>query len=70
MEVMLTDENFGPPTIWHKNSQLFSSANIRELNVYRKHKTKFEIVAKIQDTQVAKLWSNDQVQYNRNFQIP
>lgn len=69
MEVMLTNESFGPPTVWHKNSQLFSSANISKLNIYRKHSTKFEIVAKIQETQVAKLWSNDHVQRQRNFHI-
>jgi hypothetical protein len=39
----------------------FRSANIVRLNLYRKHSTKCETVVKIQDKQLAKLWSNDRV---------
>lgn len=37
------------------------SANIKNFNLRIKHNSKCKLVAKIQDVQVAKLWSSDRV---------
>jgi hypothetical protein len=65
--VLLMSEDFGLRTCI---VQLSISANILRLNSYMKHNTKCETVAEIEDTQVAKLWCNDHVQYHRNWPIP
>lgn len=65
--VLLTSEDFGSRTYI---VQLSLSANILRLNSYMKRNTKCETVAKIEDTQVAKLWCNDHVQYYRKLPIP
>ena len=44
-----------------KTVQLSRSAKVGGLNLYIEHSTKSETVAKIQDKQVAKLWSNGYV---------
>jgi len=44
--------------------------NIGSLNLCVKHSTECETVDKIQDTQLARLWSNDHVWYYRNLSIP
>jgi hypothetical protein len=44
--------------------QMFRSANIGRLNLFRKRPTKCETVAKSLDTQLAKLWSKDHVQFS------
>lgn len=46
-------------TMIKKTRELFRSANIGRLNLYRKHSTKYETVARIQDKQVATVYSND-----------
>jgi hypothetical protein len=57
------NENFRPCTVWgkKKNTQAFGSANTGRLNLHLKRRTKCETVAEIQDTQVAKFWSNEHV---------
>ena len=67
--VLIIKEDSGPCTVWQKTIQLFRSANIARLNLHIKQSTKCETVAKIQDTYVAKLWSNEHV-YHRNLTVP
>ena len=61
---MLMKEGFNPRTVGHKNDATIRLAKIGRLNLYTKHSTKCETVAKIQRTVhgwVAKLWSDDSV---------
>jgi len=53
-----------------KTRELFGSANIGRLNLYRKHSTKYETVAKIQDKQVATVCSNNMYNVIRIFPAP
>jgi len=47
----------------------FSSAIIRRLNLHIKDITKYEAVAKLQDTHVTKLWGKYHVKYYRNLPV-
>ena len=53
-----------------KTIELFGSANTGRLNLYRKHSTKYETVAKIQDKHVATVCTNDMYSVIRIFQFP
>jgi hypothetical protein len=68
--VMLLNEDFGPCTVWHKNTHSSLLTNLGSLNFCVKHSTECGTVDKIQDTLLAKLWSNDHVWYYRNLPIP
>jgi len=53
-----------------KTRELFGSANTGRLNLYRKHSSKYETVAKIQDKHVATVCSNDVYNVIRIFWFP
>ena len=53
-----------------KTRELLGSANTGSLNLYRKHSTKYETVAKIQDKQVATVQSNNVHNVIRIFWFP
>jgi len=53
-----------------KTRELFGSANTGRLNLYRKHRTKYETVSKIQDKHVATVCSNDVHNVIRIFRFP
>jgi len=57
------DKDFLPYRYNTKITQINMSANIGTLDIYQKkrHSIKYEILAKIQDTHVAKLWDTDHV---------
>ena len=59
------------PALWRNDGSciLFRSANKGRLNLSTKHDTRREILSKIQDIQVTKLWGNDHVYY-RNLVVP
>ena len=48
----------------------FRLTNRRRVNLHMKHSTKCEKVVKIQDTQVANLWSKDHVNDQKNLLVP
>ena len=53
-----------------KRVQPFRLSNMRRLNLRIKHSSKYENVAKIQDSQVTKLRTNDHIQYiTGNFPV-
>ena len=58
---MLINEDLGSFTVRQKNYTTHKLANIWRLNLYRKHSTEFETLAKIQDKHVGKLWTYDYV---------
>ena len=53
--ILLINENC------YKNYRTLILPNIGRLNLYIKRSTKCEVVAKIQDAHVAKLWGSDHV---------
>jgi len=44
-----------------KTTEHFQSVKVGRLKPHRKHRSRYETVAKIQDKQVAKIWSKDNV---------
>jgi hypothetical protein len=48
----------------------FRLTNRRRLNLHMKHSTKCEKVVKIQDTQVANLWSKNHINDQKNLLVP
>jgi len=67
--VLLMNDDFGTHTHTHTHTQydrktiqiFLSRPTSGGINLHLKRNTKCETVAKIQHTQVAKLWSNDHV---------
>jgi hypothetical protein len=47
--VLLMNEDLGSFTVWQKNYTTHKLANIWRMNLYRKHNTEYETLAKIQD---------------------
>jgi fatty-acid desaturase len=55
------NENFTQFIVWYKQYTTSQVGNICWLNLHRKHNTRCETVAKIQDKQVTKLQSDNHV---------